>query len=85
MIRAIVKNGVLYPLGPLPPTWTEGQELELTGAVVSPDDPAGIERWYEEMAQLTAERDDLESWKRIEETLADRIAKDQMRRERGQP
>ena len=27
MPKAVLKNGMIYPLEPLPPEWTEGQEL----------------------------------------------------------
>jgi hypothetical protein len=29
MLKAVVKNGAIHPVEPLPPDWTEGVELEV--------------------------------------------------------
>jgi hypothetical protein len=85
IIRAMVKNGLLQPLEPLPADWAEGRTLEIDGYLEPVDDERELEEWYRDMAELTAELDDPEDWQRFEETLAeqDRMAKEQVRREMG--
>jgi hypothetical protein len=82
MLRAIIKDGLIYPLDPLPPGWTEGQEVEITGEVVPPDDPESVERWYQELARVSAELADPRAWTRIDERLAEvnRRARERVRR-----
>ncbi len=57
MPRAILKNGVLYPLEPLPPEWADGQEVEVAPVSPAEENPDGIERWAEEMEALCADSD----------------------------
>ena len=49
MPRAVLKNGVIYPLEPLPPEWADGQELEVAPVRPVEEGPEAIERWAEEM------------------------------------
>ena len=52
-IRAIVRNGSIHPLEPLPPDWAEGQEL----VIEEPDLGEGataIEHWAKELEASTA-------------------------------
>jgi hypothetical protein len=86
MIRAIIKEGKLWPLDPLPEAWVEGRTVEIDGQVE--DDADEIDRWcreVEEAAALTP--DDPEDYRRLEAALAeaDRVAKEQVRREFGLP
>ena len=88
MIRAVVQNGVIQPLDPLPPAWLDGREVVVEEAdaqtdVKSPEN----DNWYQDMAELTAELNDPREWDQIEATLAeaDRQAKDLVRREMGIP
>lgn len=37
MIKAVVENGAIHPLGALPASWREGQELEVREADLSED------------------------------------------------
>jgi ABC-type transporter Mla subunit MlaD len=76
MIRAVVRNGVIQPLEPVPADWNDGravivEELEETADT--------LEKWTCDMNALTAELDDPEEWQRIESALAEagRLAKTQ--------
>jgi len=83
MIRAILKKGKIQPLDELPTHWREGQELIVEGCEPS-DDPADINRWYEELLALSAQIP-REDHKRMAAALAeqDREAKERMRNEMG--
>jgi hypothetical protein len=85
MIRAIVRGGLIHPLDPLPAEWQEGQKITLTGKVIAEPDAEEAQRWYQDMAKLTAKLKDPNEWCRFEEALAEqkRISKEQMRKEMG--
>src|SRR5947209_582639 len=88
MIRAVVKNGVIQPLEPMPADWKEGREVvvdDLTEQPASESD--GFDNWLEDMKTLTAGLNNPQEWQEIEATLAeaDRLNKDQVRREMGLP
>ncbi len=58
MIRAIVKNGMIQPLEPLPPEWSEGREMlvqEANGSVGSTSDQ--LDEWYRDLETLCAAAD----------------------------
>jgi hypothetical protein len=55
MPRAILMNGLIYPLEPLPPEWEDGHEVNVEA--VEPDDPEAIDRWAREMDALCADID----------------------------
>ena len=60
MIRAVVKNGTIHPLDPMPSTWCDGSEVVVEKAEDQrrSDD---IDRWYrkvEESAAAIAREDD---------------------------
>ncbi len=87
-IRAVLKNGMILPVEPVPQEWAEGQELEV--AVTERHSTATLEdsaKWLREMDELTAVLDDPGEWAQIEATLADgdRQAKEFVRREMGLP
>jgi hypothetical protein len=84
MIRAIFRDGKIEPLDPLPAHWGEGRELQIIEAEPS-DDPEEIERWWKELNDFRNEPDDPEDWQRFEAALAEanRVAKDQVRKEMG--
>jgi len=84
MPRAIVKDGMIYPIEPLPADWTDGHEVTVEDA--KPDSPEAIDKWYAELEEL-ARQIDPEDHRRLEEALAeaDRQAKAQVRREMGLP
>jgi len=50
MVRALLKNGRIEPVEPLPSDWAEGQEL-LVDARSPSDDPADIDRWARELEE----------------------------------
>jgi hypothetical protein len=52
-IKAIVRDGRIEPLEPLPADWLDGQELVVEQPEPS-DDPAEIERWAKELEESTA-------------------------------
>jgi hypothetical protein len=65
MPRAILKNGVILPLEPLPPDWEEGTELTVERQNVADTNgvsPHGTDRWMDEVealaAQVSAESDE---------------------------
>ena len=84
MPRAILRQGVFYPIDPLPPDWTEGSEVWVEEA--RPKSPEELDKWATELEALVAEIDP-EDAQRIEAALAeaDRLAKDVVRREMGLP
>ncbi len=83
MIRATIRNGTIQPLDPLPPDWLEGHPLLIEDA----DQGAStveVEVWFQEVERaVSAIR--CEDHQRLEAALAeaDRVAKDQMRKEMG--
>ena len=88
MIRAVVQNGVIQPLDPLPPAWSDGREVVVEDANAQADVKLqDDDNWYQDMAELTANLNDAQEWDQIEATLADadRQAKDAVRREMGLP
>ena len=86
MPRAVLKNGVIYPLEPLPPDWADGKEVWVEDAPQPAQDSAELDEWYRELEAMVAQNDpkDIE---RLEEALrqADELAKAQMRKEMGLP
>ena len=86
MIRAVVNNGVIQPLEPLPASWENGRELVVDARQEAlgngPDD---LDDWSLEMNALTATLDDPTEWQEIDALLAeaDRQAKAQVRRDMG--
>ncbi len=53
MIRAIVRNGRLEPLEPLPRNWNEGTELSIEMALPS-DSPVGAANWQQQFDEMEA-------------------------------
>jgi hypothetical protein len=88
MIRAVVQNGVILPLDPLPRAWSDGREVVVEEADAETEfTSAADDTWYQDMAELTAELSDSREWDQIDATLAeaDRQAKELVRREMGIP
>lgn len=52
MAKAVLKNGVIRPLEPLPPEWADGQELE---AFVAQNDPQDLARVNQALRVANAE------------------------------
>ncbi|MDB5330176.1 MAG: hypothetical protein JWP03_1327 [Phycisphaerales bacterium] len=53
-IKAILRDGRIQPLEPLPPDWTEGQEL-VVEEPESVEAEARINQWTKELDQATAQ------------------------------
>ena len=86
MIRAVVNNGVIQPLEPLPASWGNGRELVVDAPEDAPGNKADdLDEWSIEMNALTANLNDPAEWQAIDATLAeaDKQAKAQVRREMG--
>jgi hypothetical protein len=83
MPRAVLRNGVIYPLEPLPPEWADGKELQVEVApeVEGQEDS---ERHFQELEELVSAipPEDIE---RMNDALAlaDEQAKTIVRREMG--
>jgi hypothetical protein len=54
MLKAVLKNGVIHPLEPLPQDWTEGVELEIQKATGTLP-PEAVDEWLAEMNALCAD------------------------------
>ena len=84
-MKAILKNGVIHLLDPLPAEWTEGDELEIQH-IESLDSAEAIDKWLAEMNALCADstpEDEAIIQAAIDEQK--RPAKELMRREMGLP
>jgi hypothetical protein len=82
----VLKNGVICPLDPLPPEWTDGRELQVEDAQETDDSPEAIDERFDELEASAAQVDD-EDWKRMQAAL-DKMhheAKEWVRREMGLP
>lgn len=86
MPRAVLKNGVIYPVDPLPPEWIDGKELWIEESHEPDANLQGEDHWLDELDAMVAENDP-EDFKKLEEALrvADQEAKEWMRREMGLP
>jgi hypothetical protein len=86
MPRAVLKNGVIYPLEPLPPEWADGQEVVVQATPEVDNSPEVIERWEREMERLCADIDP-EDEARMLAAIAEHRREDKagMRREMGLP
>ena len=82
MPREVIKGGVLVPVEPLPPDWTEGVEFDIDLAPAPPT-PERNGRPHESATE--SDWIDDEDYERMVEVLAeaDRIEKERMRREMG--
>ena len=82
-IKAILRDGHIQPLEPLPPDWAEGQQLVVEEPEVVPN-AAEIEQWAKELEESTA-KIPAEEHERLERALEEneRESKDWVRREWG--
>jgi hypothetical protein len=84
MVRAILHDGAIRPVSPLPESWPEGQELLIEAAnAASTKDWAA---WSQEIEDLASQIPP-EDFERVEAALAeaDRGAKEMVRRGMGFP
>jgi hypothetical protein len=87
MIRAVIRNGVIEPLEPLPASWNEGRQVVVDEMAPGSFGMAEADQWSSDMNALTSVLNDAEEWREIEAALAqaDREAKAAVRREMGLP
>jgi hypothetical protein len=52
MLKAVLREGIIVPLEPLPPDWEEGAELEVARTLAPPLD---IDAWATVIRQLCAD------------------------------
>jgi predicted oxidoreductase len=85
MPKAVLKNGVILPVEPLPAHWKDGREL-LVEAADDFEENDDFEEWMRELNRLVAQNDESE-FVEIERKLhaADLEAKNLMRKEMGLP
>jgi hypothetical protein len=85
MIRAIVENGQIRPLDPLPAEWNEGREVIVEAAESTTDEE--LAAWYRELQRLGPAEYDPGEWQNMQKVLdeADQQAKALVRREMGLP
>ena len=83
MIRAVIQNGQIHPVDPLPAEWTEGREVIVEAADSTSSD--GLDDWYRELQELGPARYEPGEWERVQATLteADELAKAMVRRQMG--
>jgi hypothetical protein len=81
MLKAVLRQGVIVPLEPLPPDWEDGTSLEV-GIAASPE--IDIDAWANSMNEVCAESSptDEETMRRAIERHREQ-AKDQVRRQMG--
>jgi hypothetical protein len=85
MVRAILRDGTIRPVTPLPETWADGQEL-VVEAAAPPASADDWDAWSREIDELAAEIPP-EDFERVELALAeaDKKAKEMVRRQMGLP
>ncbi len=84
MVRAVLQNGEIRPLGPLPTDWHEGQNLVIDTQVA--DRPEDITTWAQEIedaARAIPEEDHRSFLEALEEQK--RVSKEQVRRQMDLP
>ena len=85
MPKAVLKNGVILPLEPLPPEWADGRELSVESATEH-DEEEGFDAWFHELQTLVAQND-VTDLVRVDQAIkdADEQAKALVRQEMGLP
>ena len=83
-ITAIVENGVIKPLEPLPEDWSEGQTVTISENDDHDDEEPFTEEWLEEYERLASEISE-EDYEKAAAAVAEhrREAKEMMAREMG--
>ena len=83
MIRAIVKNGTIHLVEPMPSDWSDGHEV-VVEEVQPCEGPEQIDQWYKELEAAAAEIDP-EDDQRLQDATTEvrRQAKEIARREMG--
>jgi len=83
MIRAVVQNGLIRPLDPLPAAWVEGYLVTMEDTDAAPVED--LDEWYRELQALGPADYEPGEWERVQAILieADEQAKALVRREMG--
>ena len=84
-IRAIIENGQIHPLDPLPAEWGEGRQVIVADAGAASSDD--LDEWYRGLQGLGPARYEPGEWERVQATLAqaDELARAEVRRQMGLP
>jgi hypothetical protein len=86
MIRAIIKDGAIQPLDPLPADWRDGRDgREVIVEEAEPLSTDDLEEWYRELQLLGPAQYEPGEWDQVQAALshADEQAKSHVRREMG--
>jgi hypothetical protein len=85
VIRAIVQNGQIRPLEPLPAEWSEGRHVIVEDADVASVEE--LEAWYRELQSLGPAEYEPGEWQHVQDIFneADEQAKALVRRGMGLP
>lgn len=83
MIRAIIQNGQIHALDPLPADWVEGRRVVIEDA--GPASSDDLEDWYRELQELGPAEYEPGEWERVQATMdeADEQARAIVRRQMG--
>ena len=84
MTRAILKNGVIVPIDPVPEEWADGRELWLEEAPGGKKRHQPVDEWIREVEKSAAQVDQ-KDWEEMQAALDSmhKEAKEQVRREMG--
>lgn len=85
MIRAVMRNGSIEPVDPLPLQWVDGKMLNVTEANQVETDTASFDVWWTEWERLGSARYEQGEREAIQRMMdeADRQAKDMVARQMG--
>lgn len=85
MPKAVLKNGLICPLEPLPAEWADGRELRVEAAA-NDDEEQDLDAWFHEFQALVAQNDPIDC-ARVEQAIraADEQAKALVRKQMGLP
>jgi hypothetical protein len=83
MTRAVVKNGVIVAIDPLPEEWADGRELWVEEAIQSKNSNQPLGEWIREVEESAAEIDQTD-WEEMQTVLdaMHKEAKEQVRNSR---
>ena len=82
MTRAVVKNGVIVPIDPLPEEWADGRELWVEEHIQSKNSNQPLDEWIREVEESAAQVDQRD-WEEMQAVLdaMQKEAKEQVRRD----
>ena len=79
MIRAVVENGLIRPLDPMPDGWVDGHRVVVEDSDFTPVDE--IDGWYRELQEMGSAQYESGEWEQVQSLMreADQQAKDLVR------